>query len=190
MMGMHVDSLRIHPLKSGAIRHLTASGVRRSGLVGDRAWMVVDGDGECVTARTDRALFTLTAEPLPDNALRLTSRVGDVVEVCRPAADAATVAVTVHRRPAAPGLIAADAAQALVRSTLGRDDVTLVACSDPTQRRLHPEFSHEGDTTAYADGYPVNCSGWEPATCRSTGSGRMSSSTATSIPSRRSSGRG
>jgi uncharacterized protein YcbX len=155
MMGMHVDSLRIHPLKSGAIRHLTASGVRRSGLVGDRAWMVVDGDGECVTARTDRALFTLTAEPLPDNALRLTSRVGDVVEVCRPAADAATVAVTVHRRPAAPGLIAADAAQALVRSTLGRDDVTLVACSDPTQRRLHPEFSHEGDTTAYADGYPV-----------------------------------
>ena len=30
-----------------------------------------------------------------------------------------------------------------------------MACSDPTQRRLHPEFSHEGDTTAYADGYPV-----------------------------------
>ena len=78
-MTIRVDSLRIHPLKSGAIRTLERSEVTPAGLVGDRRWMVVDETGECVTARKDRTLFTLTEEPLPDNCLRLTSRSGKSV---------------------------------------------------------------------------------------------------------------
>lgn len=153
-MTVRVVSLRTHPLKSGAILRHQACDVLASGLVGDRDWMVVDTGGECVTARRDRALFTLTAEPLPDNALRLTTRSGHSV-VCRPPTEAAPLTVTVHGRPAAPGTPGSDEAQALVREVLGRDDVTLVRCSDRTRRALNPEFSREGDSTAYADGYPV-----------------------------------
>lgn len=153
-MSARVTSLRIHPLKSGAILPLDRVAVLHSGLAGDRDWMVVDGNGECVTARTDRALFTLAAEPLSDNALRLTSRDSQSV-VCRPLTEAAPLTVTVHGRPVAPGVPASEEAQALVRSTLDRDDVTLVRCSDRTRRRLNPDFSREGDSTAYADGYPV-----------------------------------
>ena len=51
-----------------------------------------------------------------------------------------------------PGGVEADA---WVRKALGRDDVRLVWCDDPTRRRLNPEFSRPGDHTAYADGYPV-----------------------------------
>ena len=150
---IRVTSLRIHPLKSGAIRPLESSAVTPAGLDGDRRWMVVDADGECVTARTDRALFTLTAEPLADNGLRLTSRSGQTVEVCRPLTSARQV--TVHGRPVAPGIPLEESAQHLVREVLQREDVTILWCSSLTERRLNPEFSTEGDSTAYADGYPV-----------------------------------
>ena len=152
-MTARVTSLRIHPLKSGAILPLDRSPVLPSGLAGDREWMVVDADGECVTARTDRALFTLNAEPLPDNGLRLTSRSGQTVDVCRPLTSSRPV--TVHGRPVAPGLPLADEAQQWVREVLQRDDVSIVWCSSLTERRLNPEHSREGDSTAYADGYPV-----------------------------------
>lgn len=166
-MTVTVHSLRTHPLKSGAIRRLDRSPVTPAGLLDDRRWMVVDADGECVTARTDRALFTLDAEPLPGGALRLTSRSGRVVEVCRPptapepaAGPAASPSVepvpaTVHGRPVAPGLTLDEPAQSLVREVLGREDVTILWCTDLTVRRLNPEHSRDGDSTAYADGYPV-----------------------------------
>ena len=155
---VRVDSLRIHPLKSGAIRILERSEVTPAGLVGDRRWMVVDEAGECVTARKDRTLFTLTAEPLPDNGLRLTSSSGKSVEVCRPltsSSESPSRSVTVHGRDAAPGLPLDEPAQTLVGEVLGRDDVTILWCSDLSARRLNPDFSREGDSTAYADGYPV-----------------------------------
>ncbi|HQK30097.1 MAG TPA: MOSC domain-containing protein [Phycicoccus sp.] len=155
---VRVDSLRIHPLKSGAIRALERSEVTPAGLTGDRRWMVVDAAGECVTARNDRALVTISAEPLPDEGLRLTSRSGRTVEVCRPLtspSDSPARSVTVHGRDAAPGLPLDEPAQALVREVLGRDDVTVLWCSDETVRRLNPDFSRDGDSTAYADGYPV-----------------------------------
>jgi hypothetical protein len=188
---VRVDSLRIHPLKSGAIRTLERSDVTPAGLVGDRRWMVVDEAGECVTARSDRALFTLTAEPLPNNGLRLTSRSGKSVEVCRPLtspSDSPARSVTVHGRDAAPGLPLDERAQTLIREVLGRDDVTILWCSDETVRRLNPDFSREGDSTAYADGYPVTSRAWQRCAnstgsaggiCRSIAFAPTSSSTAT-----------
>lgn len=148
-----VSSLRIHPLKSGAITRVASSPVDRAGLRHDRRWMVVDLDGECVTARTDRALFTLTATPLPDDGLRLACRDGDHVEVGRPTAPAELV--TVHGHLVAPGRPMARPAQELVRHVLRRDDVTIVWCADPAARRLDPAYARAGDSTAYADGYPV-----------------------------------
>ena len=42
-----------------------------------------------------------------------------------------------------------------MRKALGRDDVRLVWCDDPTRRTLNPAHSRPEDFTAYADGYPV-----------------------------------
>ena len=152
-MPITVDSLRIHPLKSGAIRPLPRLDITQGGPRGDRRWMVVDAEGEAVTARTDRALFRLTAEPLADDGLRLSDRDGHLVEVPRPSGDG--LAVTVHGNRAGAGIPVDSPAQELVSRVLGRSDVTLVWCSDPTQRTLDPAFAPPTDFTAYADSYPV-----------------------------------
>jgi uncharacterized protein YcbX len=119
--------------------------------------MVVDGAGAVVTARELHQLFRVVADtPETDDAvtaaLRLAADGHDPVEVVEP--DGATVPVRLFRhglgaRPADPST------QAWLRGALGRDDLTLVWCDDPTRRPLNPAYSTPGDHTAFADGYPV-----------------------------------
>jgi len=153
---MIVSALNIHPVKSTAIRPVQSAQVEPWGLAGDRRWMVVDADNVLVSARTARRLFTITADtPATANVtddlvlthpnlpeLRLTSPVGELVPV------------QVHKNDlyAVP---AGGAADAWVRRAIGRDDVRLVWCDDPTRRRLNPEFSQRRDSTGFADGYPL-----------------------------------
>lgn len=63
---MRLDSIRIHPVKSTAIRRVDAAHVGAPGLVGDREWMVVDASGEMLSARTVPQLFRVVAEPTAD----------------------------------------------------------------------------------------------------------------------------
>src|SRR5690606_34400603 len=53
------------------------------------------------------------------------------------------------------GVPAEEEAHRWLRSALGRDDLRLVWCDDPTRRRLDPVHSLPGEHTAYADDFPV-----------------------------------
>lgn len=153
---MIVSGLNIHPVKSTAIRPVQHAQVEPWGLAGDRRWMVVDADHVLVSARTDQRLFTITADTpatadvtddlvlthpdLPE--LRLATPVGELVPVFLHKNDLQAVPVGVE-------------ADTWVRTAIGRDDVRLMWCDDPTRRRLNPQFSRPTDSTGFADGYPL-----------------------------------
>ena len=162
MTGTRVVGLNLHPVKSTAIRPVSAASVTYAGLLGDRRWMVVDADRAMLSAREDQRLFTILADtpqtdPTVTSALELsqshTAATGlAALRVDEP--DGPAVDVTLHGKPLRA--VPADAAAtAWVREALGRHDVTLVWCDDPTRRRLNPDHSRPEDHTALADGYPV-----------------------------------
>ncbi len=153
---MIVSGLNIHPVKSTAIRPVQHAQVEPWGLAGDRRWMVVDADHVLVSARTDQRLFTITADTPatadvtedlvlthPDlPGLRLATPVGELVPV------------RVHKHDLQAVPVGAEG-DSWVRTAIGRDDVRLMWCDDPTRRRLNPEFSRPTDSTGFADGYPL-----------------------------------
>ena len=155
---MQITDLGVHPVKSTAIRPLTHAEVLPRGLADDRSWVVVDRDGVIVTAREEHRLFAVTADtprtdPDVERDLRLTAEGLDPLTLDHPATgDRVRVRLFSQELQ---GLLAGEEADAWVRAAVGRDDVRLVWCDDPTRRRLNPEFSRPGEHTAYADGYPV-----------------------------------
>lgn len=154
---MQLTGLATHPVKSTAIRPLTTADVSPRGLTDDRSWVVVDADGVTVTAREEHGLFAVTADTPRttagvDHELRLRADGLPDLELDRPVGDLVRVRLFSRELQGVP---AGDEADAWLRTALGRDDVRLVWCDDPTRRRLNPEFSRPGDHTAYADGYPV-----------------------------------
>ena len=152
---IRLSGLALHPVKSTATRAVRHAEVEAWGLAGDRRWMVVGPDAECLTAREDRTLLGLVADtaatdPTLESGLRLTAPGLDPIEVHAPDTDA--VPVTVHGR----GLTArpaGDHVTAWLRAALRRDDVALVHVADP--RPLNPQLTRPGDATAFADGYPA-----------------------------------
>lgn len=159
MTSARVIGLSIHPVKSTAIRPLTRAEVTLAGLAGDRRWMVVDRDGVLLTAREEHRLFTIVADiPATDDhvvqALRLTGP--DVEDLVLDEPEGPAVPVRLHRHDLS-AVPAGPEADAWVSRVLGRDGLRLVWCDDPTRRPLNPAYSHPGDHTAFADGYPVTC---------------------------------
>lgn len=153
-MSVRLERIALHPVKSTAARRVLAAAVEPWGLRGDRRWMLVLPDGECLTAREDRRLFTVTGDtpatdPGLDAALRLQAAGHDDLTLDVPTGE--PVDVTVHGRPLT-GVVAPDAAGWL-RAALGRDDVRLVHVATP--RALNPAHARPGEATAFADGYPV-----------------------------------
>lgn len=150
-MTVRLRSITVYPVKSTAGRGLTAVAVEPLGLDGDRRWMAVGADGECLTARRDRALLSVVATPTP-SGVRLESRHGDrePLEVTEPTGP--PLEVTVHGRPLG-GIPAAAEAGTWIGEVIGRGDVRLVHVGEP--RPLNPTRSSPGDATAFADAYPV-----------------------------------
>ena len=154
---MQVSGLRIHPVKSTAIRPVQSAYVTRAGLRGDREWMVVDDAGELVSARELPRLFSVVADNRATGAdvdLRLQAPDLPALEVEHPRS--ATVAVRMFSQPPMHARPVGDRADAWLRRALGRDDLHLVWCDDPTRRSLSPDHSRAGDHTAFADGFPIN----------------------------------
>lgn len=155
---MRLLGINVHPVKSTAIRPLRQAQVLARGLADDRSWMVVDADGGLVSARELPALFTCVADtPGTDSGvsapLRLRAPGMDDLSVEEPV-DGEPVPVTLfHNRLTARRAL--PEADRWLRHAVGRDDLRLVWCDDPTRRRLNPEHSAPGDHTAFADGYPV-----------------------------------
>ncbi|MCY7402306.1 MAG: MOSC domain-containing protein [Nocardioides sp.] len=154
---MQLTGLAVHPLKSGAIRPVLSAEVLAHGLADDRAWMLVDRDGLLVSAREEHETFRIVAdtpatEPGLDAVLRLRAPGLPDLRVARP--DRPPVAVRLHSLDLF-GTPADDEAHAWVGRALDRDDLRLVWCHDPTERRLQPGFSEPGDHAAYPDAFPV-----------------------------------
>ena len=152
---IRLDALHLHPVKSTAVRAVLHGDVEPWGLTGDRRWMVVDATGECVTAREEHTLLTVTADttatdPGLTSALRLTAPGTEPLDVEVP--DGRAVPVTVHGR-ALEGTAAPTPAGAWFGALLGRDDLRLVHVRTP--RPLNAAYGRPGEATAFADAYPV-----------------------------------
>lgn len=162
MAARATDALRllqvgVHPLKSGAVRPVPSTSVQPRGLADDRSWMLVDGEGRLVSAREAPRLLTVvadtpTTDPTVTGGLRLRAPRMRELEVDVPDGEAIDVrlfSLDLRAR------LAGTEADGWLRDVLGRDDVRLVWCHDPTRRRLQPGFSAPGDHTAFADSFPV-----------------------------------
>jgi uncharacterized protein len=154
---MRLTGLAIYPVKSTAIRAVDTARVLLGGLESDRTWMVVDGDGVMVTARETHALFRIVADtpatdPTLGQGLRL--RASEMPDLLLNHPNGERVRTKVFGQQL-EGIPAGREADAWLRAVLGREDVRLVWCDEPTRRRLDPHHSRPGDFTAFADGYPV-----------------------------------
>ncbi len=153
---IEVTGLRIHPVKSTAIRGVQSAQVTRAGLIGDREWMVVDGGGDLVSARELPALFAIVADNRGTGVqhdLQLTAPGMHPMVVSYPENGATQV-----RMFSDPPLTARSAGSDVddwLQQAIGRADLHLVWCHDPAARRLDPEYSRPGDYTAFADGFPL-----------------------------------
>jgi uncharacterized protein len=154
---LRLRQVNVHPLKSGAIRTVSSASVHASGLADDRSWMVVDATGRLVSAREAPRLLTIVADtpetdPALVSGLRLRAPGMPDLEVAIPAGEATDVRLfSLHLR----ALLAGTDADQWLRDVLGRDDVRLVWCHEPSRRTLEPGFSRPGDHTAFADSFPV-----------------------------------
>ena len=153
-MTIRLDAVAVHPVKSTAARRVHAATVEPWGLRDDRRWTVVTRDGECVTARTDAVLLSVTADtPETDPGvladLRLRAPGHDDLDLTVPTGVERDVSVHGRRLT---GRVAPDA-RAWLRDVLGRPDVDLVHVATP--RPLNPAHAAPGDATAFADGYPL-----------------------------------
>lgn len=154
--GLTLTGLNLHPVKSTAVRPVSSATVERAGLVGDRRWMVLDGAGAMLTARTEPRLLTLTADVAATEpgltGLRLRDGEHRELRIAEP--DGAERPVRVFDA-ATVGVDAGDAAAGWLQTALGRDDVRMVFAARPEARRLDPQHAEPGDHTGYADGYPL-----------------------------------
>lgn len=153
---MQLLSLSIHPVKSTAARPVRRARLERAGLLGDRRWMVLDGDGAMLTARTEPRLLRLTADvgsTCPGlTGLRL--RAEGVPELHLPEPYGPEQPVRVFSDPTV-AVDAGEEAAAWLRAALGRDDVRLVHAARPEARRLDARYAEVDDHTGFADGFPV-----------------------------------
>lgn len=152
---IRLDGLHLHPVKSTAVRRVLHGDVEPWGLAGDRRWMVVDGTGECVTAREEPRLLTVTADTAATDpglpvALRLTAPGLEPLDIEEPSGPA--LPVSVHGR-GLEGVAAPEDAGAWFGDVLGRDDLRLVHVHSP--RPLSSTHARPGEATAFADAYPV-----------------------------------
>jgi len=150
---MRLISIHRYPVKSMRGEDLAAALIEPWGLAGDRRWMVVDHEGECVTARKHPQLLQLTPR-LEAGGIHITApdreplvvTVGELVS---------GTPVQVHGRRR---FLAQKAGPVAARWLSDYLDLPgqLVYADDPTRRSLNEDFSQPGDCAAFADGYPLS----------------------------------
>jgi uncharacterized protein len=152
VIGMRVGAIRVYPVKSMAGVSVERADVELAGLRHDRRWMVVDGHGENITARTHSAMLSVAARVDADGELTLDADGRPPLCVPLPR-DGSTVAVTLSRVPWATA--AGGEADAWVSAVLGQP-ARLVWLDDPARRGVG--FSHggrPGDPLSLADAGPL-----------------------------------
>jgi uncharacterized protein len=148
---MKVTALYRYPVKSLRGTSLHASQVERLGLAGDRRWMVVDATGKFQTIREHPAMTQIEAIAQDDGGLTLSHPQHGSVTVAIPTASSKVVRVWRDDVEAVPANAAAGAFLSNVLSI----SAELVYLARPDARPVDPTFGQPGDTTSFADGFPV-----------------------------------
>lgn len=148
---MHVSALAIHPVKSTASVARSETFVHRWGLADDRRWMVVDPEGTTITARTNRRMLRISAQPL-GGGIRLTAPGLPALDVAEPHGPAT-------RQLSMPRVVSGVPAGRSAAEWLTRhldEPVTLVWLDDPGRRPVSVNHGGQpGDMLAFADAGPI-----------------------------------
>lgn len=150
-MPLTLSAINRFPVKSCRGEALRSALIEPWGLSGDRRWMVVDEDGEAITAREQRRLLLVRPE-LEDGGLLVRAEGRPDLRVTVPAVP--DVKVTVFGRAPLAACQADPAAHAWFSELLGVP-ARLVYQDEPTRRRLNPDFGEPDDSAAFQDGYPL-----------------------------------
>ena len=145
--------IALYPVKSTRARAVDRAVVERWGLAGDRRWAVITPDGDPLTARHCRQLFTITASDTPDGGLLLTAPGAPdlVVPQPEPVHDVPVKFLNLDR--AAAG---GEAADEWLTTTLGRP-VRMIWLADPTVRPVWTVVGGlPGDVYQLGDTAPVH----------------------------------
>lgn len=150
---MRVVGINLYPVKSTRAHSVDRAQVEWWGLAGDRRWAVVAPDGEPITGRQCRTLFTVTASGTPDGGLLLTAPGAPDLAV-PPPEPAHTVPVKfLNLDYAAAG---GDAADAWLTTTLGRP-ARLVWLADTAARAVPEDLGgRPGEVFHLGDTMPVH----------------------------------
>jgi uncharacterized protein YcbX len=146
-----LTSIHRYPVKSLRGESLDVAQVEPWGLVGDRRWMLVDADGDAITAREVNAMLLIRPE-ITGDGLRVTG--ADLAPLETPTPDPdhqVPVSVFDSHFTAAP---AGPEADAWFTKAMGRT-ARLVHLDDPGRRPTDPRFSESDDRVSFADGYPL-----------------------------------
>ena len=149
---MKVTALYRYPVKSLRGTVLTHAYVERQGLQGDRRWLVVDATGRFQTIREHPIMTQIEATLRDDGGLELSHPRHGSVAVAVPTASASRTVVVWDDDVAA---VAADEAAGKWLSSVLELPVDLVYLANPNARPIDPDFGQPGDTTSFADGFPV-----------------------------------
>ncbi|MGH7747343.1 MAG: MOSC domain-containing protein, partial [Candidatus Dormibacteria bacterium] len=114
-------------------------------------WMLVDQQGEAVTARKYPQLVLVTPEPHPAGLLVRAPDVDPLLVATPNGAEPCDVWVVSSVVAAAP---AAQEASSWFSKVVG-EPVRLVYLDDPTGRWPNPRYSRASDRVSFADGYPL-----------------------------------
>ena len=152
MNDLVLTRISVYPLKSGAGLDLDAGDVQPCGLRGDRRWMVIDGDGVCVTARERPRLVRIRARSMGAD-LRFERDGREPLTVAYPHVGSPSVRVWIWGQ-ACSALDAGDAAARWLSDALDKP-VRLVAMDERTRRRPDPDCTLPEDEVSFADCYPV-----------------------------------
>jgi uncharacterized protein YcbX len=148
---MRLSGLRRYPVKSCRGEDLPMCAVEPWGLAGDRRWMLIDPDGEVVTAREANRLVLITPD-ITDQGLRLSAPgVADLL-IERPAnGPLVEVEIWDDRLEAR---LADRSAGDWFSAVIGRP-LRLVHLDDPHLRPVDPDYAEAGDVVSFADGFPL-----------------------------------
>lgn len=149
---MQLQEIHVYPLKSARGQRLHQTRVEARGLAGDRRWMLVDGEGRFVSARTVPRLVLITAT-LQDQGLRLMFPGAGSIEVAMPLRAQPTIAVSVWQSRC-PARVAAAAASRWLSDCLGQA-CTLVHMEDDCLRPIAEPWARPGAELSFADGFPL-----------------------------------
>jgi uncharacterized protein YcbX len=150
-MALTLTGINRYPIKSCRGQAVHEAVIEPWGLAGDRRWMLVDEQGQAVTAREYPQLVLVTPQPDAAGLLVQAPEVDPLLVGTPDGAELCDVQVFASEIAASP---AAEEANAWFSKVIGKP-VRLVYLDDPTRRRPDPRYSRAGDRVSFADGYPL-----------------------------------